>query len=251
MGHRSLPPILFGVTLLAAWHIIASLGVVPSYVLPAPIDVARRLVSGVQSGYLISATGQTLLEALLGCLAAAILGIPLGYLLAKSQLAAHVIEPYLAASQAVPAVALAPLIVVWMGYGTLPITVLCTIIVIFPVIVSTATGMRTLDREVVDAARLDGAAGADLAWRIELPLAAPTILAGIRTGFTLSITGAIVGEMVMGGEGLGAALAAGQGSTASTTFLFAVIALLAVLAIGIYLSLHLLERRLDPLRESS
>lgn len=249
MGRRSLPPVIFGVALIALWQIIASAGVLPSYLLPAPADVVARLISGLRSGYLLSATGQTLLEALMGCLAAALIGIPVGYLLARSQLAALIIEPYLAASQAVPAVALAPLIVVWIGYGTLPITVLCTIIVVFPVIVSTATGLRTLNGEIVDAARLDGAAGLDLAWRIELPLAAPTILAGIRTGFTLSITGAIVGEMVMGGDGLGAALAAGQGSTSSTTYLFAVITLLALLAIGIYLSLHLLERRLDPLRD--
>lgn len=242
---RHAAPIAFGLLLLALWWSVAEAGVLPSYFLPHPVRVWDTLWLGLTEGTLINAAGQTLVAAILGCLAATIIGIPLGYLIARSRVAAVTLGPYLAASQAVPAVALAPLLVIWIGYGLLPITVLCTIIVIFPVVISTALGIRELNPDIIDAARLDGAGRLDLIRRIEMPLASPAILAGIRTGFTLSVTGAVVGEMVMGGDGLGAALSKGQGSTANVAQLFAVIAILIVLAVGIYLLLTYVEKLLD------
>lgn len=247
---RRLAPIIFGFAVIALWWAVAESGIIESYFLPHPIKVWDTLVLGWTEGDLRPATGETITAAGLGCLVAAVLGIPLGYAIAKSKVVASTFGPYLAASQAVPAVALAPLLVIWIGYGLPSITVLCTILVVFPVVISTALGIRELDHEVVDAARLDGAGGWDLFRRIEMPLAMPSVLAGIRTGFTLSITGAVVGEMVMGGDGLGAALAAGQGSTANVAHLFAVIAVLIALAVTIYLLLTLLEQISDRKRGS-
>lgn len=242
---RQLAPIIFGLAVLALWWCVAEAGTVPAYFLPHPVRVWDTLWLGLTQGSLIAASIQTLTAAAIGCIAATIIGIPLGYLIARSRIVAATIGPYLAASQAIPAVALAPLLVIWIGYGLLPITVLCTIIVIFPVVISTALGIRELDSDIIDAALLDGAGRVDLIRRIEMPLASPAILAGIRTGFTLSITGAVVGEMVMGGDGLGAALSKGQGSTANVAQLFAVIAILIVLAVGIYLLLTYVEKVLD------
>lgn len=242
---RQLAPVIFGLAVLALWWCVAEAGTVPAYFLPHPVRVWDTLWLGLTQGSLIAASIQTLTAAAIGCIAATIIGIPLGYLIARSRIVAATIGPYLAASQAIPAVALAPLLVIWIGYGLLPITVLCTIIVIFPVVISTALGIRELDSDIIDAALLDGAGRVDLIRRIEMPLASPAILAGIRTGFTLSITGAVVGEMVMGGDGLGAALSKGQGSTANVAQLFAVIAILIVLAVGIYLLLTYVEKVLD------
>jgi binding-protein-dependent transport system inner membrane component len=90
-----------------------------------------------------------------------------------------------------------------MGYGPLPVVVLCALIVFFPMVVNTMLGMRTLDLDLVDSARVEGAGGLSLLWYVELPLALPSILAGLRTSLTLSITGAVVGEFVVGGHGLG------------------------------------------------
>lgn len=249
MVRRPLVAWIIPLLMLAVWAIVARLGLVPSYFLPSPIDAGRELLRGLANGLFISATASTLGAALLGCLAAAVIGIPLGYLIARNDIARSMFGPLLAASQAIPAVALAPLLVVWMGYGTLPITVLCTIIVIFPVTVTTSLGYRSIDHDILEAAQLDGASGMSLISRIETPLAAPGILAGLRTGFTLSITGAVVGEMVMGGNGLGSLLAASQGSTANVALLFAVIFVLAVLAMVIYIALSWAERRLDPYRK--
>ena len=168
---RHVAPIIFGLAVLALWWFVAEAGTVPAYFLPHPVRVWDTLWLGLTQGSLLAAAGETLAAAAIGCLAATIIGIPLGYLIARSRVVAITIGPYLAASQAVPAVALAPLLVIWIGYGLLPITVLCTIIVIFPVVISTTLGIRELDSDIIDAALLDGADRMDLIRRIEMPLA--------------------------------------------------------------------------------
>ncbi len=102
------------------------------------------------------------IESLLGSLLGTTVALPLGYALARSQLVADFLQPYLAASQALPAVALAPLIALWFGYGLISVIVLCALLVFFPIVVTTTLGLRLLDHEVLDAARVDGASGKGL-----------------------------------------------------------------------------------------
>ena len=181
-------------------------------------------------------------EAVLGCLLAAALALPLAWALYRWQLFSRTVLPYVAASQAVPAIAMAPLLVLWIGYGTLPVVILCAFMVFFPITVTVLLGLRGLDADVLDAARLDGASGLALVRYMELPMALPGILSGLRTGFTLSVTGAVVGEMTMGGEGLGMVLSH-QRDAVDTTGLFATIVLLCLMAMTIHWCLHELERR--------
>ena len=241
-----LPSLVFGAALLALWWILTTFGFVDTHFLPSPQDTMARLTSGLRSGYLVDATEQTLQAALAGCVFAALIGVPLGYLIGKSRAFSRMIQPYLAASQAIPAVAIAPLLTIWVGYGRVSIIVLCTIMVIFPVVVSTAVGIRHIATDILGAARLDGASGLTLVRTMELPLAAPAILAGVRTGFTLSITGAVVGEMIIGGHGLGMTLLSAQGS-GDIKGMFASIVLLAVGAMAIYGLISLLESRANYL----
>lgn len=192
---------------------------------------------------MITSAWQTLHIAVIGSLIAAFIGIPVGFGITHYQPFSAALEPYLAASQAIPAVAFAPLLVLWVGYGMAPIVILCVLMVIFPIIINTAVGVRDVDPDILDAARLDGASGMRLMKSIEFPLALPAILAGIRTGFTLSITGAVVGELVIGGQrGLGIELTTAQHLN-DAPGMFATIAILAVLAIGMYLALRALETR--------
>lgn len=236
-------PLLVAGALIVLWVAVTQSGLVAAYALPKPATMIERLVFGFQTGYLGSALWQTLREALWGCFFAGLIGIPFGFAIAHFRTLARSTEPYLAASQAIPAIAIAPLLVTWVGYGTMPIVILCMIMVIFPVIISTAVGVRQIDRLIVDAARLDGAGGLTLIHRIELPLAGPNILAGVRTGFTLAMTGAVVGEMVIGGErGLGIQLITAQ-HVNDTPGMFAVIVLLAAVAMLIYGALKALENR--------
>lgn len=233
-------PIVVAVLVLGAWSAASVLGV-SEYDLPAPWLVIDRLISGIADGYLLQSAGTTLFSALVGALLATVLGVPIGTAIAHWRIVSAALEPYLAASQAVPAVAFAPLLVLWVGYGTLPVVLLCCLMVIFPIIINTALGMREVDPEIIGAARLDGANGWRLLTRIEFPLSLPAILTGLRMGYTLSVTGAVVGELVIGGRrGLGIELTTAQ-SLSDMTGMFAVVIFLAIIAITLYLLLRALE----------
>lgn len=237
-----LAALVLGAVVLAAWEGAARSGAVPAQFLPAPSAVAVRLVEDLTTGNLLGYTVPTLVEAALGCLLGAVVALPLGYVIFRSRVADAALSPYIAASQALPAVATAPLLVIWVGYGLAPITILCALLVFFPILLATVHGLRGVDREVVEAARLDGAHGWSLLRGIQGPLALPTVLTGLRNGFTLSITGAVVGEFVMGGQGLGLILSI-RGSASDTTGIFAALVVLCTLATAIYGLLRLVERR--------
>jgi NitT/TauT family transport system permease protein len=235
------PPLAFGLLLLVVWDIVIRAGAVSDFYLPAPADLARHFTDELLHDSLLDYTRETVWEALVGSGMGIGVALPLGYLIARSDLAAAALQPYLAASQAVPAVALAPLLALWLGYGLLPIAVLCALLVFFPILVNTVLGLRSLDPDVMGAARVDGVGRWGMLWYIELPLALPSVLAGVRNGLTLSITGAVVGEFVMGGEGLGQLMTV-QRQEADTIGLFSTLVMLALLAAGLYGVVRLVER---------
>ena len=159
----------------------------------------------------------------------------------RSRLLAAAVEPFLGATQALPAIAIAPILVLWVGYGITPVIVLCALMVFFPILVSSVVGLRHIDHELLEAAALDGATGWTMAVQMELPLAAPAILGGLRNGFALSVTGAVVGEMVMGGSGLGQVLTQMR-SNVDTAGMFVIIAILCVMATILYVIVYQVER---------
>ena len=236
------PALTLGATLLLTWDLTTRSGSVPAVFLPAPIAVLHRLWLGLTRAHLLDYAATTLHEALLGCLLAAALALPLAWALHHCRLFSRATLPYVAASQAVPAIAIAPLLVLWIGYGTLPVVILCAFMVFFPITVTVLLGLRGLDTDVIDAARLDGAHGTSMLVYMELPMTLPAVLTGLRTGFTLSITGAVVGEMTMGGTGLGLLLSS-QRDAVDTTGLFSTITLLCTLATTIHWALTELEHR--------
>ncbi|MDR6938767.1 ABC transporter permease [Arcanobacterium hippocoleae] len=238
-----LAPVLLGLSVILGWLIFTTTGIIAPYLLPHPGAVLANLIHGLTAGYLLDSLVQTNIEAGIGAGFAAIIGVPLGLAIAHWKIFSASIEPYLAASQAIPAVAIAPLLVTWIGYGIAPIITLCAIIVVFPIVISTGVGIRSIDSDVIAAARLDGAGGINLLTRIEIPLAAPNILAGFRNGFTLAITGAVVGEMIIGGQkGLGIMLITAQ-HLHDLPAMFATIILLAITAVFIYLILRAIEMK--------
>ena len=244
------PAVGLGAALLMLWQIATGSDAIPEIFLPGPLAVVERLWLSLTQVGLGWRAWITLREALLGCLLAAAFALPLAWTLYRWRLFSRAVLPYVAASQAVPGVAVAPLLVLWIGYGTLPVVVLCAFMVFFPITVTVLLGLRGLDADVMDAARLDGAHGLSMLIHMELPMALPAIYTGLRTGFTLSVTGAVVGELIMGGEGLGTVLSTQQ-SRGDTTGVFATITLLCVLATSIHWALHELERRsrtVDALR---
>ena len=229
----ALSPALVGAAALLLWQFLTQSGAVNAYLVPMPAQVAQAFVGALRSGLFFKYGATTLAESLVGFALGVAIALPLGYGIARSRTLAAALEPYMAASQAVPAVALAPLLVLWLPIGLPPVAALCALIVFFPAAINTTLGFRTLDHEVVDAARLDGAGGWALLRSIEAPLALPTILAGLRASLTLSITGAVVGEFVVGDQGMGGLLSIARGNF-DPALEFATLIALALMAIALY-----------------
>jgi NitT/TauT family transport system permease protein len=199
-----LPPVLLGAVILGGWYISTSRGLIAAYELPAPADVWSALLNGLASGLFLRMGWVTIQESIGGFLLAVLIALPVGYGLAKWRFFAATAHPYLAAGQAIPAIVIAPFLIFWMGYGIVPIIVICMLVVFFPMVITTALGFQTLERSLIEAARVEGASFWPMLTRIEFPLALPAIMAAIRTGLTLTIVGALVGEIVAGGDqGLG------------------------------------------------
>lgn len=249
-----LAPVLFGVLLLTLWWQLTRGGSsIPSYLLPTPADVVGRLRDMVVGGEIWPYLGVTVLEAFGGCLVGSLVALPLAVLIHRSRWAAAAFAPFLGATQAIPAIALAPLLVLWIGYGLVAVVTLCSLMVFFPILISTVVGLRHVDGDVINAARIDGASSLGLLYHVEAPLALPSVLAGLRNGFTLSVTGAVVGEMVMGGRGVGMVLTV-QRDSVDTAGMFASILVLCVVASTVYTLIQVWERRsmiIDSLRTTS
>jgi NitT/TauT family transport system permease protein len=224
------PPLVLALLLFVCWYITTATGRVSSLFLPKPGDVFASLSDGIASGMYLSNTLVTVQESVLGFLIALAIALPLGYGIAKSRLLAITIQPYLSAGQAIPAIVIAPLLILWLGYGILPNVVICTLVVLFPMVINTILGVQTIDRALIDAAHVEGAAGWSLLAHVEFPLALPALLAAVRSGFTLSIVGALVGEVVSGGDsGLGSLVLLAKNQY-NTPFMFATLVVLAALA---------------------
>lgn len=229
---RFVVPSVALVVAIAVWWALSL--VLPPLLVPSPFDVAVRLARQAVSGLAWQYLWPTLGPALLGVLIAIVTSLALGIVSAHSRVLAAVFEPFVALSQTVPLVALAPLLVLWLGYGAVPIAVLCAIVAFFPMVTTTIIGFRRLDMHPIEAAMLDGAGGLSRLWHVELPMAAPAILAGMRAGSALAMTGAVVGEFVMGGKGLGTLLTLSR-QASDTTGMFTVIFWISAAAMILYM----------------
>lgn len=239
---HTLAPWVLACALIVGWQLTVVLTSWPAFLLPSPAAVTLRLGAMLVEPATWPFIATTLLEAIGGCLLGAAVALPLAVLIHRSRWVNAAVSPFLGATQAIPAIAIAPLLVLWVGYGLRSVVLLCALLVFFPILVASVVGLRHTDPSVIDAARMDGAGSAALLTQVELPLALPSILAGVRNGFTLSVTGAVVGEMVMGGDGLGQLLTI-QRDSLDTAGMFATILILCALASVAYGLIHQVERR--------
>ncbi|GAC1323701.1 MAG: ABC transporter permease [Chloroflexota bacterium] len=175
----------------------------PTIVLPTPLQVVHTFGTELTSGDLVTNIGVTLREALGGFALATIVAGGVGYVIAHARPLEFLLAPFVAASQGIPAIAIAPIVILLLGTGLWPKVVICAVVVVFPLLVTTVTGLRGIGREYLDVARVFGASRRQILRYVELPLAAPVLLSGIKLGLTLSITGAVVSEFVASDAGLG------------------------------------------------
>ena len=227
-------PALLSLTLaLGGWQLVTQWTDLPAFILPTPADVGMRFARALSDGSLLRHTGVTLVEVLLGLLAGSASATVLGYLLAKSRLFERILAPYLVASQAVPVVAIAPLLVIWFGPGIFSKILICALIVFFPVLVNTVVGVRAVPAALRDLMRSLRASRWQTLRYLEIPAALPVFLGGLRIGAALSVIGAVVGEFVGADKGLGFLINVGRGQY-DTALVFVAIFALILLALTLY-----------------
>ena len=224
------------------WQILTMILDLPAFILPSPSLVWQRFLRSLAEGQLIRHTLVTLFEVLMGLLLGGFIATVLGYLLAKSPTLERLVSPYLVASQSIPIVAIAPLLVIWFGPGIFSKILICSLIVIFPVLINTVVGLREVPQDLRDLMRTFKATRLQTFWKLEVPAALPIYLGGVRVGATLSVIGAVVGEFVGADRGLGFLINVGRGQY-DTALVFVGVITLIVMAMTLYGIVLFIERR--------
>ena len=221
------------------WQLAVTIFPIKSYLLPSPVAIGTAMV--IQFPYQAQHAVVTLREVLVGFGLAVLIGIPTAVAITFVPVVEKLFYPILVATQAVPKVAVAPLFLVWFGFGEAPKVAMAVVIAVFPVIVDTAVGLRAIDPDMVRLARSMQAGPFKTFWKVRLPVALPNIFAGLKMAMTFSVIGAVVGEFVAGTSGLGYLIQAATG-TLQTTVAFASVVLLSFMGIVLFLIVEAFER---------
>jgi NitT/TauT family transport system permease protein len=204
--------------------------------------VLRRLGAALADGTLLRHSAATLSEVVIGLTLGLAVATVLGYGLGKSAVLERALSPYIVASQSIPIVAVAPLLVIWFGPGRLSKVLICALIVFFPVLVNTVVGVRSVPAELYELMRSLRASRAQTFTKLEVPAAMPVLLGGLKIGATLSVIGAVIGEFVGADRGLGFLINIGDGLY-DTPLVFVAVLTLVVMALALYAAVAALERR--------
>jgi NitT/TauT family transport system permease protein len=228
---------------LAAWKAITLLSDYPVFILPPPEMVAARFWRVLGDGSLFFHASHTLKEIMLGLTAGLSVASILGYALARSRLMERLLAPYIVASQAIPIIAIAPLIFIWFGPGLLSTILVTALIVFFPILVNTIVGVRSVPRELHDLMRAYRASRWQTFVKLELPAALPVLLGGLKVGATLAVIGATVAEFVRPNRGLGYLILTAK-NRFDTDLVFVALFVLVSIALALYGLVSWAERHL-------
>lgn len=242
-------PISIGIA-LGLWEAAGRWSGLPAFILPPPAAVWKRLLAALADGSLLRHSSATLVEVLGGLSLGFLAATGLGYALAKSRTIERLLAPYIVASQSVPVVAIAPLLVIWFGPGRLSKVLISALIVFFPILINTIVGVRAVPDDLRDLMRSLRATPWQVFTKLEVPAALPVLLGGLKIGATLSVIGAVVGEVVGADEGLGLLINIGRG-VYDTTLVYVAVITLIVMAMAMYTVVAGLERWLLAWREPS
>jgi putative hydroxymethylpyrimidine transport system permease protein len=226
--------------LAARWDLISNALSIEDFLVPAPSDIATSLWE--DRSLLLSDGWVTLQEVLLGFAIAAVAGVAFAVLIHLSETARRAVYPLLVASQTIPIVILAPILVVWFGFGLTPKLVIVALICFFPITVNMLDGLRSVDPELTKMMRSLGAGRSQRLWRVELPASLPYVFSGARVAITVSVIGAVFAEYVGSSEGLGHLINQAQAQLL-TARSFAAVVVLSAMAIILFALISLLERR--------
>ncbi|WP_235577222.1 ABC transporter permease [Rathayibacter sp. Leaf299] len=241
------PPLVF-LAILVAWAAVVEIFAIPTYLLPGPVDVFTRLFEDADS--LWRHTQATLTAIVIGFVLSIAIGIPLGLVIALSRAAKQTLYPPVMVLQLIPKIAIAPLLLVWLGFGPETKIMLVVLITFFPVLLASVSGFSILDERLLYLTKSMGASRWQTFWSLRFPAALPVIFSGIKTSATLAITGALVAEFLGSNSGLGYALLRAS-SALDTEYMFATLVILTVIGIVINYLLEFIEWLLTPWQRGS
>ncbi len=225
------------------WEVVVRLFQIPSFLIPAPSAIWQEFTSRIE--LYANHTWITLYETLLGFLLAVVLGILAAIAIVYSRVLQSVVYPVILILQIVPKVAIAPLLLIWVGYGLQSKAVIALLVAFFPVVVSTATGMRAADPELLDLVKvLKGSRWQEFV-KIRFPYSLPFIFSGLKVAITLAVIGAIIGEFVGGSEGLGYLIVVANAEL-KTAMSFSSFILLSAMGLVLFGLIVVLERLMVP-----
>lgn len=227
---------------LAAWEFLPPALGVSAYIVPTFSDCLAEFGRMWRVESLFGHTMSTLTVAILGFAIGSALGAGAGYALGLSLRWERVLSPYILALQIAPKVAFAPLFIMWFGYNALPKLLVTVLVVFFPILVNVLQSMKTMDRDLINLARVYHMSRFAIFRKIEFPSSLPNLFAGLRIGATLAVIGVTVGELVGGNSGLGFLITYGEGQ-ANTAMVFNAIGMLTVIGIVLYFAVARLETR--------
>lgn len=236
-------PVISGLAGLFLWELSVRLFKVPAFLLPAPSHVA--VVTVEYWGMLMKQLAFTAFAAVAGFVISMVLGIAAGATITASNVVDRMLYPWLVISHAIPKVVVAPLFIVWIGFGLKSEIIFTVVFCIFPIVVNTVTGLRSADLDLLALVRSMGANRFETLWKIRIPGALPSIFAGIKISATLAPVGAVIGEFVASNAGLGYMLLQAVGSL-ETPLAFAAVMVISVFGIAIWYLAEMVERWVIP-----
>ena len=227
------------VVLLVAWEAVGRLGLAPRYILPTPTEIVSRIIE--MDSLLLWNAWVTGIEIILGFVLSLLTGVGLAVAVVYIRPFERAFYPWIVATQAIPKVALGPLILVWFGFGLLPKILIVCLLAFFPVMIGTAAGLRSIERDSMFLMRSMGADKVQMFWYAQLPNGLPSIFASMKVAIILSAVGAIVAEFIGANEGIGYILLASNASI-DTELLFAALIIISILATILYWVVALFEK---------
>ena len=236
-------PLILVAVILVGWDLAVRVFRIPPYLIPTPTLVVEQVIA--QWPMLLREALPTLYATLGGFALSALVGIPLAMLIASSRTVESYLYPLLVFSQSVPKIAVAPLFVVWFGFGILPKVISAFLLGVFPVVVSTVLAFKSVDKEMLDLARSMRAGRLRTFVRIRLPHALPGIFAGLKVAITLAVVGAVVGEFVGSNSGIGYVLQVANGNF-DLPLMFAALFVLSMMGVLLFMALDAIEHLLIP-----
>jgi NitT/TauT family transport system permease protein len=240
--------VLLTTMILLIWQVSVPLLGLSEFVLPTPWSIGERMVKDAE--LLALHASFTLLEVLVGFAVAVVLGIPLALAIFYSRVFENAVYPLLVALQTVPKIALAPLMVLYLGYGWTPKIVLAFLISFFPIVISTVVGLQSLDKGLVNMVRSMGSTEWQTFFKVRLPAALPSIFGGLKVAISLAVIGAIIGEYIAAERGLGY-LQLQANSQFDTTLNFATVVTISLVGVLLYYAVAIVEAKVSHERESS